>query len=69
MVYEISQLTKVYGNRTVLDIPLIKIEKGSIYALLGPNGAGKTTLLNILGFIETPTTGNILYQLHPVHFS
>ena len=69
MVYEISQLTKVYGNRTVLDIPLIKIEKGAIYALLGPNGAGKTTLLNILGLLEPPTTGNIIYQSHPVQFS
>lgn len=69
MVYEISQLTKVYGNRTVLDIPLIKIEKGSIYALLGPNGAGKTTLLNILGLLEPPTTGNIIYQSQPVQFS
>ena len=69
MVYEISQLTKVYGNRTVLDIPLIKIEKGSIYALLGPNGAGKTTLLNIFGFLESPTTGNIFYRSRPVQFS
>lgn len=69
MVYDISQLTKVYGNRTVLDIPLLEIEKGSIYALLGPNGAGKTTLLNILGFLEPPTTGNIFYRLHPVQFS
>jgi len=69
MVYNISQLTKVYGNRTVLDIPLLEIEKGSIYALLGPNGAGKTTLLNILGFLEPPTTGNIFYRLHPVQFS
>jgi len=69
MVYEISQLTKVYGNRTVLDIPLIKIEKGSIYALLGPNGAGKTTLLNIFGLLEPPTTGKIIYQSQPVQFS
>ena len=69
MVYEISQLTKVYGNRTVLDIPTLKIEKGSIYALLGPNGAGKTTLLNILGLLESPTTGDIIYQSQPVQFS
>lgn len=69
MVYEISQLTKVYGNRTVLDIPMLKIEKGSIYALLGPNGAGKTTLLNIFGLLEPPTTGNIIYQSQPVQFS
>ena len=69
MVYEISQLTKVYGNRTVLDIPMLKIGKGSIYALLGPNGAGKTTLLNIIGLLEPPTTGNIIYQSQPVQFS
>ena len=69
MVYEISQLTKVYGNRTVLDIPMLKIEKESIYALLGPNGAGKTTLLNIFGLLEPPTTGKIIYQSQPVQFS
>ena len=69
MVYEISQLTKVYGNRTVLDIPMLKIEKGSIYALLGPNGAGKTTLLNIFGLLEPPTTGTLIYQSQPVQFS
>jgi tungstate transport system ATP-binding protein len=69
MVYEISHLTKVYGDRTVLDIPMLKIEKESIYALLGPNGAGKTTLLNIFGLLERPTTGKIIYQSQPVQFS
>ena len=69
MVYEISQLTKVYGKRTVLDIPTLKIEKESIYALLGPNGAGKTTLLNIFGLLEPPTTGNIIYKSQPVQFT
>jgi len=69
MVYNISKLTKVYGARTVLDIPFLEIQKGSIYALLGPNGAGKTTLLNILGFLEPPTTGNLYYHLTPVQFS
>ena len=69
MLYAISKLTRVYGDRTVLDIPLLEIEKGNIYALLGPNGAGKTTLLNILGFLEPPTTGDILYCSKPVLFS
>lgn len=69
MLYDISQLIKVYGDRTVLDISSLEIEKGSIYALLGPNGAGKTTLLNILGFLESPTTGNIIYRSSPVIFS
>ncbi len=69
MIYNISQLTKVYGTRTVLDIPLLKIEKGWIYALLGPNGAGKTTLLNILGFLEIPTNGNIIFRSNKVQFT
>jgi tungstate transport system ATP-binding protein len=69
MVYNISRLTKVYGTRTVLDVPLLEIEKGLIYALLGPNGAGKTTLLNIIGFLEPPTTGKIFFRSQPVNFS
>jgi len=47
MVYLVSQLTRVYGDRTVLEIPRLEIEADRIYALIGPNGAGKTTLLNI----------------------
>lgn len=66
MLYKISQLTKVYGTRTVLDIPLLEIEKSRIYALLGPNGAGKTTLLNILAFLDPPTGGTIYYRSQPV---
>jgi len=69
MLYAVSQLTKIYGHRTVLDIPRLEIEEGGIYALLGPNGAGKTTLLNILGFLDTPTTGNIRFRSDSVVFS
>lgn len=62
MVYKIDGLTKSYGAIKILDIPELNIEQGRIYALVGPNGAGKTTLLNILGFLETPSTGRIQYQ-------
>ena len=69
MIYRISELAKIYGVRTVLDIPHLEIEKEQIYALLGPNGAGKTTLLNILGFLDAPTAGEIHYRKQPVRFS
>ena len=69
MLYQISQIIKRYGDRTVLDIPSLEIEKGRSYALLGPNGAGKTTLLNILALLEPPTKGQILFNAKPVEFS
>jgi len=69
MIYSITQLIKAYGSRTVLDIPRFEIEKEGIYALLGPNGAGKTTFLNILGFIEPPSSGQIVFRSRAVLFS
>jgi tungstate transport system ATP-binding protein len=68
-VYAITRLTKLFGTRTVLDIPNLTIEDGRIYALLGPNGAGKTTLLNVLGFLDYPTSGEIHYRSKPVRFT
>lgn len=68
-LFEIRNLTKVFGDRTVLDIPELSFERGIIYALLGPNGSGKTTLLEILGLLSAPTTGQILYNHHPIDFS
>jgi len=69
MLYLLSQLTKIYESRTVLDIPELEIEEKGIYAMLGPNGAGKTTLINILGFLEPPTSGYLQYCSMPVRYS
>ncbi|MBW1721184.1 MAG: ATP-binding cassette domain-containing protein [Deltaproteobacteria bacterium] len=60
-LFEIRELTKTYGDRTVLDLPRLDFEKGFVYALLGPNGSGKTTLLEILCLLSRPTTGHIRY--------
>jgi tungstate transport system ATP-binding protein len=68
-VYSLTRLTKLFGNRIVLSLPNLTIEAGRIYALLGPNGAGKTTLLNILGFLDSPTNGQIHYHSKPVRYT
>ena len=69
MLYSVSNLIKVYENRTVLKIDALGIEQNRIYGLLGPNGAGKTTLINILGFLESPTSGDLFYRFEKVVYS
>jgi tungstate transport system ATP-binding protein len=68
MIFNISDLTKRYGDRTILDIATLSFKKGAIYGLQGPNGAGKTTLLNILAFLEYPNSGSVLYKSKPVQY-
>lgn len=62
MLFRIRNLTKAYGDRKVLDLPLMDFEEGIIYALQGPNGSGKTTLLEILSLLVPPTTGGFFYN-------
>src|SRR3954469_9030344 len=40
----------------------LAVRKGEMLAIVGPSGSGKSTLLNLLGAIETPTTGHVLFE-------
>jgi putative ABC transport system ATP-binding protein len=40
----------------------LAVRKGELLAIVGPSGSGKSTLLNLLGAIETPTTGQVLLE-------
>jgi molybdopterin-binding protein len=62
IIAELKDVTKVFGNKIVLDNLNLQIREGEILALLGPNGSGKTTLLKILSFIEKPTSGEVKFQ-------
>ncbi len=61
MLYELSRLTRIFKERTILDLEHLSIEKGKIYALTGANGAGKSTLLTLLAFLDQPTSGEIRF--------
>ena len=50
------------GNRTVLKNISTDFEVGKIYAILGPSGCGKTTLLSLLGGLDSPSDGQVLFQ-------
>ena len=64
-IYKIETLTHVYDHKPALDIKRLDITGSSIVGLAGPNGSGKSTLLRLLGLIERPTSGQILYNGRP----
>jgi len=61
-VYEIQSLNHSYAGKTVLSIDHLKVQPASIVGLIGPNGSGKSSLLRLLGLIERPTQGKILFN-------
>lgn len=50
------------GNKAVLKNVSTEIEVGKIYAILGPSGCGKTTLLSLLGGLDSPSDGQVLFE-------
>lgn len=61
---EVNDLTKVYHKGTVT-IPALRgisfgVEKGEFISFVGRSGSGKSTLLNLIGGLDTPTSGNIV---------
>ncbi|MFA6283110.1 MAG: ABC transporter ATP-binding protein [Desulfurivibrionaceae bacterium] len=65
-IMELRQVTKTFGRGTaemhaLRGVDLV-IQSGEFVAVMGPSGSGKSTCMNILGCLDTPTTGNYLFQ-------
>ncbi|MBN1444741.1 MAG: ABC transporter ATP-binding protein [Candidatus Omnitrophica bacterium] len=63
---EFENISKIYKIGEI-KIPALKnislaIERGSHISLMGPSGSGKTTMLNLLGCLDTPTTGKYIME-------
>ena len=65
-VFHTQGLTKVYrmGEVEVHALRGVDLDlyAGELIVLLGPSGSGKSTLLNILGGLDTPTAGRVIYR-------
>ena len=60
MILEITNLKKVYGDKTVVNVPLLTINEGETIGLVGNNGAGKTTLFRMALDLIRPDGGEVL---------
>lgn len=56
-IVELNNVVKKFGKRTILNGIDLSIHEGELITIMGKSGAGKSTLLNILGFLETMTSG------------
>ncbi len=61
MILEAKGITKSFGNLQVLKDIDLKVKKSEILSIVGASGAGKSTLLHILGTLDRPDKGKVLY--------
>ncbi len=63
-IIEIKNVNKSYdkGKTLALKDVSLSLEEGKFYTIVGKSGCGKSTLLNILGTIDEPTSGEVLYE-------
>ena len=64
-ILQIHEVTKVYEGKVTnraLNQLSFEVEKGEFVAIMGPSGSGKTTLMNIISMIDTPTSGEVVFN-------
>lgn len=62
-IISVKNVNKVYRTdeieTTALENVNLEVEKGEFISIMGPSGCGKSTLLNIIGLLDTPTSGSV----------
>lgn len=61
-IIEIRDLHKHFGKLEVLKGITNEIDRGEVIAIIGPSGSGKSTLLRCMNLLETPTSGEVIFE-------
>nr|WP_209272984.1 ABC transporter ATP-binding protein [Corynebacterium coyleae] len=62
MIYSLQGVSRHYGDVKALDNVSLDIRRGEWLSVVGPSGSGKSTLMNILGCLDSPTEGLVLFE-------
>ena len=62
MMIELDNITRSFGSLQVLKGISLSIDRGEVVSITGPSGAGKTTLLQIMGSLDKPDGGKVIYD-------
>ena len=59
-ILELKNVSKIYGSLKALADINLSVNAGDWLSIMGPSGSGKTTMINIIGCMDTPSTGNVI---------
>ena len=72
-IFELKNISKEYRTKAetinVLKNINLKLNQGDFISIQGKSGSGKTTLLNIIGLLDTPTTGEIKFDNEIINYA
>jgi len=60
-ILQLREVVVEAGGRAILDVPSLDVQSNEVLAVVGPNGAGKSTLLRVLGLLEQPRSGQVMF--------
>ncbi|MDA3893506.1 MAG: ABC transporter ATP-binding protein [Salinivirgaceae bacterium] len=68
MIIKLENITKTYSNESqeieqaVLKDLNFSVSKGDLVSIIGPSGSGKSTMLNLMGILDKPTSGKVMFN-------
>ena len=68
-ILNINHLSKAFGKNVVLRDVDFTVNKGDVISIIGASGSGKSTLLRCINLLETPTSGQIIFDGKDVAFT